>query len=143
MVDIETIRSINSTLATFTVTNTSTTPFTAVVIGGTAGIGERTVLAIATNFSTSGEKLRLFVVGRNESAATRIVDEAQKISPKAAISFIRAGNLALLKEVAKTADDVVAAIGGKDERLDLLVMTSGYLTLKSWNGELNYSILAG
>jgi NAD(P)-dependent dehydrogenase (short-subunit alcohol dehydrogenase family) len=137
MVKLETVRAFNNALVNsddFTVTN----PFTVVVIGGTAGIGERHVLAIATAFADAGEKLRIFIVGRNQEAAERIIDDAKKLSPKGGFEFVKAGDLTLLRETAKVAEAIDQAVkshaGTEVPKIDLLVMTQGYLTTKAWDG---------
>lgn len=134
MVKLDVIRTANAALAD------GTKPFVAVVAGGTAGIGEATVRALATTFAGrgSGDRsrgfLRVYIVGRNREAAQKIVTECETVCSGGVFRFYR-GDLSLLKEV----DRVCAEIIGIEQReavaiaapakIDFLVCSQGVLSL--------------
>jgi NAD(P)-dependent dehydrogenase (short-subunit alcohol dehydrogenase family) len=93
----------------------------AVFAGGTAGIGESALLALAANAKSP----TAYIVGRNENAAKRIIADCQKLCPDGNFIFLRA-DLGLLKNV----DELCEKIKKKEARLDLLVMSQGYLTFE-------------
>jgi NAD(P)-dependent dehydrogenase (short-subunit alcohol dehydrogenase family) len=113
-------------------------PLVAVFVGGTSGIGEYSVLALARTHGTSGKGLRLYIVGRNEKAAERTIAECRQICPAGHFEFVKANDLALLKDV----DDVCARlikieeeVSGGTAKIDILVMTQAYLSLEPRNGK--------
>ena len=110
------LKEMRAALATFKDTQT----FVAVVVGGTSGIGECIVRAIAKY----GSDPTIVIVGRNATAAEKIIGECQKLSPSAKFEFL-AQDVSLLKGV----DDVCEKIRDKLHHLDLLFMTPDYLSL--------------
>ncbi|KAI1211904.1 NAD(P)-binding protein [Annulohypoxylon truncatum] len=134
MVKLDVVRSANAALAD------GTKPFVAVVAGGTAGIGEATVRALAATFAGRGSGdgdrgfLRVYIVGRNREAAHKIIAECETACPGGVFRFYK-GDLSLLKEV----DRVCAEIIGIEQReadakaapakIDFLVCCQGVLSL--------------
>ncbi|KAI2470075.1 NAD(P)-binding protein [Annulohypoxylon bovei var. microspora] len=134
MVKLDVVRTANAALAD------GTKPFVAVVAGGTAGIGEATVRALAATFAGRGSEgegrgfLRVYIVGRNQEAVRKIIAECTAVCPGGVFRFCR-GDLSLLKEV----DRVCAEITGIERReadakatpvkIDFLVCCQGVLSL--------------
>jgi hypothetical protein len=65
-------------------------PLVAAFVGGTSGY---TVKALANSFSKHGKKLRVYIIGRNMSAAEEIIADTKKTSPGSEWHFVKAGNL--------------------------------------------------
>nr|GAT47721.1 predicted protein [Mycena chlorophos] len=93
-----------------------------VFVGGTSGIGEGIVHAVARH--TSG-KAHNFLVGRNVSAAQRILD-ALPASEGAVREFVEC-DLSLVASAKKVAADILTCQG----RVNLLVLTAGAISLES------------
>ncbi|KAJ5309577.1 uncharacterized protein N7443_002038 [Penicillium atrosanguineum] len=93
----------------------------AIFVGGTSGIGEYTLKCFAKRTSSP----RVYIIGRSQSAANRIVSECKALNPDGTFEFIRA-DVGLLKEV----DDVCRQIRRKEESVNILFMTQGSLAAK-------------
>jgi NAD(P)-dependent dehydrogenase (short-subunit alcohol dehydrogenase family) len=113
MVHISAVRASNAALAN------SSASFVAVFAGGTAGIGESALRALAANATNP----KAYLVGRNETAAKKIIEDCLKDCPGGTFEFIKA-DLGLLKNV----DSLCEEIRRKEGHLDLLFMSQGYLT---------------
>ena len=121
MVRIDLTRSCNSTL-------TKTHPLVAVFVGGTSGIGEYTIRALATTHSNQGKGLRLYIVGRNTDAAKRIISDCVDICPAGQFRFVQAKDLALLADVGRVCAEIIQIeedenANGGTAKVDLLVMS--------------------
>lgn len=92
----------------------------AVFTGATSGIGEYTLLA----FAKHAVKPRVYFVGRSQEAANRITSECKAVNPEGEFIFLQA-DTSLIKNV----DKVCEEIKEKEEKIDLLVMTQGTLSL--------------
>jgi short-subunit dehydrogenase len=88
----------------------------AVFVGGTSGVGEYTLKALAKHSPT----LRAYIVGRSQESADRILNECKEIAPSAQIHFIQA-DVSLLKVV----DDVCRQIREKETAINILVTSQG------------------
>lgn len=95
-------------------------------VGGTSGIGETT----AKEFARHTVEPRVYLVGRNEVQASRILEELQKINPKGTNTFIKS-DVSLLKNVDSACEEIKA----KEEKVNLLCLTTGYLSLEGRNGK--------
>nr|GAT47718.1 predicted protein [Mycena chlorophos] len=112
-------------LTAVTASNTSWKPAyipVCVFVGGTSGIGEGIVQAVGRH--TAG-KAHIFLVGRNASAAQRILD-ALPASEGAVHEFIEC-DLSFVANAKKVATDILARQG----RVNLLVLTAGAISLES------------
>lgn len=103
---------------------------TAVFVGGTSGIGEYTMRALASTVGTSGRGLRAYIIGRNQRAADTIIADCLKISPTGDFRFVKANDLSLLQDVDRvcreiTSMEALAADGGKPY-IDLLVLSQAW-----------------
>lgn len=113
---------------------------TAVFVGGATGIGEYSVRALASAHGASGKGLRLYLVGRNELAAKKIISDCQTICPTGQFIFVGVDDLTLLKEVDRVCSELAkmeeANAKGTPVKIDLLVMTTGTMY---WSGRRNTS----
>lgn len=98
----------------------------ALEVGGTSGIGETT----AREFVRNTVEPHVYLVGRNEAQASRILEELKKINPGGKNTFIKS-DVSLLKNV----DAACEEINAKEEKVNLLFLSPGYLSLESRNGE--------
>lgn len=132
MVRLDVVRSCNAELV-------STQPLVVVVVGGTSGIGEYTVRALAAAHANHGKGLRLYIVGRNEDAARKISSECLELCPTGQFQFVAANDLSLLKDVDRVctaltqAEEEASGTGGT-ARIDLLVMTQAFLSFEARQG---------
>jgi NAD(P)-dependent dehydrogenase (short-subunit alcohol dehydrogenase family) len=93
----------------------------AVFVGATSGIGEYTLKCFARRASSP----RVYIIGRSQSAADRILNECKILNSNGTFEFIRA-DVGLLKEV----DDACRQIREKEESVNILFMTQGSLAAK-------------
>ncbi|KAI9727612.1 MAG: hypothetical protein M1834_008052 [Cirrosporium novae-zelandiae] len=129
MVHLDIVHACNAILV-------ETQPLVAVFVGGTSGIGECSVRALTATHANRGKGLRLYIVGRNNDAAEKIISDCLEVCPTGQFRFVRANDLSLLKDVDRVCAEIVQAEGeanttGGIPRVDLLVMTQGYLSLES------------
>ena len=101
----------------------------AVLVGGTSGIGEYTVRALAAIYSTEKVSLRLYIVGRNNAAAEKIICDCSRICPNGAFTFVKAEDLASINEVDRVSSEILRLEQQQHRddkpRIDLLIMTQG------------------
>ncbi|KAJ2964764.1 hypothetical protein NQZ79_g233 [Umbelopsis isabellina] len=95
----------------------------AVIVGGTAGIGKGIALKIA---AYSRDPV-ITVCGRNENTGRETINELQKINDKGTYNFERC-DMTLLKE----AHDLARRITTKYDKINLLVISSGYITFDAY-----------
>ncbi|PGH13901.1 hypothetical protein AJ80_06170 [Polytolypa hystricis UAMH7299] len=93
----------------------------AVFVGGTSGIGETT----AREFVRHTSSPRVYLVGRSQPDASRIIEELKAINPEGKVSFIKT-DASLLRNV----DEACKEIRSKEERVNLLFVSAGIATLK-------------
>ncbi|KAF2668603.1 hypothetical protein BT63DRAFT_425902 [Microthyrium microscopicum] len=125
MVKLDVVHQFNTNLA-------NSQPLVAVLAGATAGIGEATVRSLAEAHGTHGKGLRVYFVGRNSKAAQQIIADCKGICPNGEFIFVRASDLALLKEVDRVCEGILkaeqtVANDGK-AKIDLLVLSQGMLS---------------
>ncbi|KAL9622233.1 MAG: hypothetical protein Q9160_003416 [Pyrenula sp. 1 TL-2023] len=121
MVQLHVVRAANAALV-------KSQPIVAVFVGGTSGIGEYTLRALAGVHSDSGKGLRLYIVGRKAAAAETIISDCQRICPAGQFKFMQADDLALLKDVDLVCEKIVQSEEAESQadqkpRIDLLVMS--------------------
>ncbi|KAJ5949419.1 hypothetical protein N7454_001003 [Penicillium verhagenii] len=115
MVLLETVQKNNSSLKSYGPN------LVAVFVGGTSGIGEATARA----FVRDTESSRVYLVGRNETQASKIIEELRQINPDGQISFVKC-EAARLHSV----DEACKSIQEQEEKVNLLFMTAGTMTTK-------------
>lgn len=95
------------------------------VVGATSGIGEYTAKAFVHNTVSP----RVYIVGRNQSAADRIIKECETLNKDGKVEFIKA-DVTELAEV----DRVCQEIMKKEKHINLLVQTQGNFNLRGRDG---------
>lgn len=115
---LEAVRTANAALL-------SKRSLVAVFSGGTSGIGEFTVRALARH-AANGQGARIYLVGRNQRAADAIA--ADYVSQKNVhIRFVKADDLSLLKDVDRCCEEIkqleAQESKGESPHIDLLVMS--------------------
>ncbi|EXJ82904.1 hypothetical protein A1O3_06720 [Capronia epimyces CBS 606.96] len=122
----------------------------AVVVGGTNGIGLTTVQALLKHTA----KPTIYLVGRSADQLAKLIDETlQPLNKAAELIPIVAGDLTLVRNAQRAADEIVRRITSKSTpgsgsgsnsasasspHIDLLIMTPGYLNMSSqpdWSPE--------
>ncbi|KAJ4374222.1 hypothetical protein N0V83_002963 [Neocucurbitaria cava] len=93
----------------------------AVFVGGTSGIGLFTARELVRNTTSP----TIYLIGRNATEASKIIEELRTINTSSQVSFIQK-DVSLLKNV----DEACREIKTKEKQVNLLFMTCGYLTLK-------------
>ena len=99
-------------------------PSCTALVGGTSGIGEATLRALVQHTL----RPRVYLIGRSREAATRIASEAKQLNDGSSVTFIES-DATLLRNV----DDACRQIKAKEQRVNLLFMTPGFLTLSGRN----------
>ncbi|KAK9236976.1 putative short-chain dehydrogenases/reductase [Lipomyces kononenkoae] len=98
----------------------------AVFVGGTSGVGEYTVKA----FAKYAPGPRVYIVGRSQEAANRIIEECKRFSLGGQFEFIKA-DVSLLKGV----DDVCRQIKSKETSINILFETQGTMAFDKTTSE--------
>lgn len=122
MVAITEIRRSNATLK-------SRAPIVAVFIGATSGIGLSTLTQLAIHTTSP----KVYIVGRSFSAFSPQLDNLKSLNPDATFEFIEA-QVSLLEEIDKVCDE----IRSKENKIDLLWLSMGALSLNGRQGKSKY-----
>ncbi|THY15916.1 hypothetical protein D6C85_05258 [Aureobasidium pullulans] len=107
----------------------SSRSLTAVFVGGTSGIGEYTLRSLAAHYGKSSQSLSLYLVGRNNDAASRIFNDCRKLCPSGRFTFVKASDLSLIRDVDSASDEIKKLVGdastekGTAACIDFLVMS--------------------
>lgn len=139
MVRLDTAREANEKVV-------SGSDLVAVFVGGTSGIGEYTPRALANLASKTnqGLGLQVYLVGRNEAAADGILSDCRKLCPMGTFTFMKAENLALLRDVDKCCEEIMRLekergdVGESPAKVDILVMSQAVLHFGPRKGGLTY-----
>ncbi|MCJ1382097.1 hypothetical protein MMC17_005209 [Xylographa soralifera] len=115
MVSLEVVRASNSKLKELG------PGLVAVFVGGTSGLGETT----AREFVRNTIQPTVYLVGRNDSQASKIIQELQGINPEGKISFVKS-DVSLLRNVDKACEEIQI----KEDRINLLFLSAGFLSMK-------------
>lgn len=103
------------------------------LVGGTSGIGEST----AREFVRYTDKPRVYLVGRSQEQADLIKKECHELNPESQISFIQS-DVSLLRNVDRACDEIRT----KEEKINILFLSAGFLTMKGRDGlSLSYHLL--
>lgn len=97
-----------------------------VFIGGTSGIGEYSAYAFA-KYTTNAT---IYIAGRNEEAAEKILAKLKEIQPECKAKFLKY-DLSLVKNTVKCAED----IKGSEEKVNTLIVTTGVVQLSNHETE--------
>ena len=109
-------------------------PLVAVFVGGTSGIGEFTIQALATTHGHNGKGIRAYIVGRNAAAAEKTIAECRNTCPSGEFIFVKAKDLSLLDDVDRVCTEIIELedknkADGEVPRIDILVMSQHYFPL--------------
>ena len=109
-------------------------PLVAVFIGGTSGIGQFTIKALAANHGSNGKGIRVYIVGRNAAAAENTIAECRRTCPSGQFVFVKARDLSLLGDVDSVCAEIIELeeinnSDGGSPRIDILVMSQHYFPL--------------
>lgn len=120
-------------------------PIVAVLAGGTTGIGSYIANALATTFASSGDKLRVYIVGRNTTRAEHVINECRRISPGSEWRFVKASDLALVGEVDRCCTEIIRqeteeVAKGETPKVDLLYMTYSQSPLQTRSSRFRVSL---
>ena len=128
MVQIDLVRASVSNLV-------KSRPLVAVFVGGTSGIGEFTIQALATTHgSDDGKGIRAYIVGRNAAAAEKTIAECRRTCPSGEFIFVKAKDLSLLADADRVCTEIIKLeeknkADGEVPRIDILVMSQHYFPL--------------
>lgn len=93
-----------------------------VFIGGTSGIGEYSAYA----FAKYTKNATIYIAGRNEEAAKRILAKLKEIQPECKAKFLKY-DLSLVKNAVKCAEDIKNA----EEKINTLTVCSGAIQVSN------------
>lgn len=131
MVQIKVAKSANTALA-------AGQSLTAVFPGGTSGIGEFTIRTLASYYGGTEHVLRVYIVGRNQDAADKLISDCRRTCPHGDFRFVKALDLSLLRDVDRCCDEVIQVENDEDAnrpaRIDLLVLSHADLHLGGRRG---------
>ncbi|KAF2205126.1 hypothetical protein GQ43DRAFT_437355 [Delitschia confertaspora ATCC 74209] len=113
MVNLKTVQTHNASLKTLA------PGLVAVFVGGTSGIG----LSTAREFVRNTRSPHVYLIGRNEAEANKLISELGILNPESQTTFIKS-DISLLKNVDKACQEISA----KEKKVNLLFMTAGYFT---------------
>ncbi|PKY02310.1 putative short-chain dehydrogenases/reductase [Aspergillus campestris IBT 28561] len=92
--------------------------YVAVFVGATSGIGEATTRELATVV----KKPTIYLIGRNETTGSKIIDELKASNPEGSFHFIQS-DVSLLSNV----DEACSKIKAHEKAVDLLFLSTGHL----------------
>ncbi|KIY03168.1 uncharacterized protein Z520_01635 [Fonsecaea multimorphosa CBS 102226] len=120
MVELDVVRSLNSSLV-------QSQPLVAVFFGGTGGIGQFTLRALAAAEAKGGKGLRAYIVGRNAKAAEGILADCRAVYPQGQFKFIKANDLSLISDVDRLCAELTELVEKEtpDPRIDYLMVSQG------------------
>jgi NADP-dependent 3-hydroxy acid dehydrogenase YdfG len=102
----------------------------ALFIGGTSGVGKGTLIQFAKNANAP----TVYVVGRSKTSATPLLNELETLNPNGTFTFIET-QISLIKNVDRVCEEIKA----KEKKLDIIFLSTGYLTLEGRQGMSNFS----
>lgn len=119
MAKLSEIRSNNASL------KSSRSGLTAVVVGGTNGIGRGFLAKLASQTDNP----KVYIVGRSAETLSTIISELKTSNGTGTYIPIQAGDLSLLAEVEKATTQIL----NKESKIDLLFMSQGFMSLGGRN----------
>jgi NADP-dependent 3-hydroxy acid dehydrogenase YdfG len=88
----------------------------AVVTGGTSGIGEATINELVKH----AVRPKIYIVGRSQESADRIISHCQSINPDGKYFFIQK-SFGLLKSIAELVEEIMS----KEKKINILIHSAG------------------
>ncbi|MCJ1420425.1 hypothetical protein MMC32_006782 [Xylographa parallela] len=113
MVSIKQMRSSNASLAA------KAPGMVALFIGATSGTGMGSLKQLARHANAP----KVYIVGRSQRSAAPLLAELQSLNPKGTFVFLET-EISLVRNV----DKICHEISSKEKQMDLIVMSTGYLT---------------
>ena len=95
-------------------------------VGGTSGIGKGTL----KQFAKYAKAPTVYIVGRSEISATPLLNELKTLNPEGTFIFVES-EISLIKNV----DTVCQQIKEKQQKLDLVFLSPGYLSFEGRKGD--------
>lgn len=123
MVNIKDVRTSNSSL------RAKSPGMVALFVGGTSGIGTGTLKQLTKDANAP----KIYIVGRSRSSAGSLLDNLRSLNPQGIFVFIET-EISLIKNV----DTVCSEIKEKEQKLDLIFLSTGYLTLGGRQGRSHH-----
>lgn len=111
MVSLSTVIASNALILT-----TLPVGLVAIFVGGTSGIGEATL----KKFAKHAQKPRVYIIGRSQEAADRILAECKEINPEGEFIFLKV-DVSLIRNV----DEVCEDLKKKETVINLLFLSQG------------------
>ena len=93
----------------------------AVFVGGTSGVGEYTL----TRLAKYAAKPKIYLVGRSQEAADRIIAVGQRLNPQAKFVFYPS-DVSLLKNV----DEISRKIKEQEDVINILCLSTGTMAFE-------------
>lgn len=97
----------------------------ALFVGGTSGVGKGTLIQFAKNATAP----RVYLVGRSKASSTALLNELETLNPSGTFTFIET-QISLIKNVDRVCDEIKA----KEQKLDIIFLSTGYLTMEGRQG---------
>ncbi|KAH0175250.1 hypothetical protein KCU67_g324, partial [Aureobasidium melanogenum] len=94
-----------------------------------SGIGEYTLRSLAAHYGKSSQSLSLYLVGRNNDAASHILNDCRKLCSSGRSTFVKASDLSLIRDVDSASEEIKKLVGDASTKkgtaacIDLLVMS--------------------
>lgn len=113
-------------------------PIVAVFVGGTSGIGENGVKALARLAAVKSSYLRIYIAGRSQENFDRINTECKEICANAEIIFVPTHDIRLMKEVDRITNEIIRQerdVKNRKARIDLLCVSQGEMSLTPRDGK--------
>jgi NADP-dependent 3-hydroxy acid dehydrogenase YdfG len=101
----------------------------AVFIGATSGIAE----AALKQFTQNAVEPKIYIVGRNAASSALLLEDLRTRNPKAVIEFIEK-DASLVSDI----DAACAIVKAKEQRVDLLSLSAGFISFSGRQGMLNF-----
>jgi NADP-dependent 3-hydroxy acid dehydrogenase YdfG len=120
MVNIKDVRASNAAF------KESKKSLVAVFVGATSGIGMGTL----KQFAKHAHSPKVYIIGRSKSSSAPLLNELAASNPQATFVFLES-EISLIKNV----DKVCADIQSREDKVDILFMSPGYLSFDGRNGK--------
>lgn len=96
---------------------------TALVAGGTSGIGKGFLYKLAEHTTSP----KIYIVGRSESTLNTIISDLKTVNPEGTYIPILSGDLTLVNQVSKATAQIISQ---ESSKIDILFLSQGFLTLR-------------
>ena len=106
----------------------------ALFIGATNGIGQSTL----KHFVKYAKAPKVYIAGRSKTSAASLLDELKILNPQATLIFLES-QISLMRNI----DKICADIKSNEDRMDLIFLSAGGLSLAGRQGTLIRCSLPG